>query len=103
MPWMGVGVYLPAPAPSWAPAGFAGLDDLDDFAVFAVFDPLVLLCFFAAPLRAVGFLAAARFFMARTVPPVRVPVNAPAGAAAHRSAASGSIPCGSRRRAGGRR
>ena len=68
MPWMGVGVYLPATAFSCVGAGFAAFADFVDF--------------FAALLRAAGFFAAARFFMARNVQPARVAVNARGGAAA---------------------
>jgi hypothetical protein len=71
MPWMGVGVYLPAAlVRSCVAAGFAAFADFVDF--------------FAALLRAAGFFAAARFFMARNVQPVPASVNARAGAAARR-------------------
>jgi len=70
MPWMGVGVYLPAPC-SCMRAGFS---------VFAAF----VVDFFGALLRAAGFFAAARFFMPRTLQPVRASVNARADAAARR-------------------
>jgi len=70
MPWMGVGVYLPAPG-SCMRAG------LSAFAAFVGF--------FAAPLlRAAGFFAAARFFMPRTLQPVPASVNARDGATARR-------------------
>lgn len=68
MPWMGVGVYLPVAARSAVRAGFAAFEDV--------------VVFFAALLRAAGFFVAARFFMARTLPPARSSVNAPADAAA---------------------
>jgi hypothetical protein len=71
MPWMGVGVYLPgAVARSCVGAGFAAFEDVVDF--------------FAALLRAAGFFAAARFFMARNVQPVRASVNARDDGAARR-------------------
>lgn len=70
MPWMGVGVYLPASVRFSCRVAFAAFED------FVVF--------FAAPLRAAGFFAVARFFMPRTVQPARAPVNAPAGAGARR-------------------
>ena len=74
MPWMGVGVYFPAVlARSSVPARLVA------FADFVVF--------FAALLRAAGFFAAARFFMARNVQPVRVSVNERDDAAARRSGA----------------
>jgi hypothetical protein len=71
MPWMGVGVYLPAVAVvrPCVPAGFSGFEAFVDF--------------FAALLR-VGFFATARFFMARTLQPARASVNARAGATARR-------------------
>lgn len=70
MPWMGVGVYFPASARAWGGPAFTG---------FAAF-----MGFFAALLRAGGFLAVARFFMPRTVQPAHASVNAPADAAARR-------------------
>ena len=74
MPWIGVGVYLPG-VPVGRSCVRAGLSTFEDFAVGFV-------DFFAALLRAAGFFATARFFMPRTLPPVRVSVNAPAVAAA---------------------
>ena len=68
---MGVGVYLPAPC-SCMRAGFSA------------FEAFVVVVFFAALLGAAGFFAAARFFMLRTLQPVRASVNARAGAAARR-------------------
>ena len=65
MPWMGVGVYLPAALPL-----------LSGLATFADF--------FAALLPAAGFFTVARFFMARTLQPSAAVVNAPAGAGARR-------------------
>ena len=71
MPGMGVGVYLPAAlVRSCVGAGFAAFTGFVDF--------------FAALLRATGFFAAARFFMARNVQPARASVNARAGATARR-------------------
>jgi hypothetical protein len=71
MPWMGVGVYFPASA---LRAGVrAACTGFEGFIVF-----------FAALLRAVGFLAVGRLFMSRTVQPVRASVNAPADATARR-------------------
>lgn len=72
MPWIGVGVYLPGVAVvrSCVRAGFSAFEDFVD-------------CF-GALLRAAGFFAVARFFMARTVQPVRAVVNARADAAARR-------------------
>jgi hypothetical protein len=84
MPWMGVGVYLPPSArPCMAAAGFAaGLAVCVGAALAAGF--AIFVGFFAALLRAVGFFAAGRFFMPRTLQPARVVVNAPAGAVAGR-------------------
>jgi len=69
MPWIGVGVYLPADGRSCVRAGVCAFAALVDF--------------LGALLRA-GFFAAARFFMPRTLQPVRVSVNARAAAAARR-------------------
>ena len=80
MPWMGVGVYLP-PAVAFAPAVARSSTRLGA-GVSAFADDFV--DFFAALLRAAGFFAAARFFMARTLQPARAWVNAPADAAARR-------------------
>jgi hypothetical protein len=79
MPWMGVGVYFPAAAAAGAGVALAGFEALAGFGAFAGF--------LAALLRAAGFFAVARFFMPRTLPPPFASVNAPAGAAARRSAA----------------
>ena len=72
MPSMvGVSVYFPVPvARSCVGAGFSGFTDFVGF--------------FAALLRAAGFFAAARFFMARNVQPARAAVNVRAAAAARR-------------------
>lgn len=70
MPWMGVGVYLPPAARSCVRAGASTFTAFVDF--------------FGALLRATGFFAAARFFMPRTLQPVRASVNARADAAARR-------------------
>jgi hypothetical protein len=67
---MGVGVYVARAARSSMRAGF---DAFDAFVVF-----------FGALLRAAGFFAAARFFMARTLQPAHAAVNARGGAAARR-------------------
>jgi hypothetical protein len=77
MPWMGVGVYFPASARAGDPAAFTGFEDFDDRVDFVA-------CLLAALLRAVSFFAAARFFMARTLPPARASVNEPADATARR-------------------
>ena len=85
MPWMGVGVYLPPSArPCMDAAAFAaaGLGVSVRAALAAGF--AIFVGFFAALLRAVGFFAAGRFFMPRTLQPARVVVNAPAGAVARR-------------------
>jgi hypothetical protein len=50
---------------------------------FSAFEAFVV-DFFGALLGAAGFFAAARFFMPRTLQPVRAPVNARADAAARR-------------------
>lgn len=71
MPWIGVGVYLPGVAVVRScVTGFSAFEDFVDF--------------FVALLRAVGFLAVARFFMPRTLQPARASVNARAGATARR-------------------
>ena len=75
MPWMGVGVYLP---PAAARSGVRS-GARTDFSAFGDF-----VDFFGALLRAAGFFAAARFFMPRTLQPVRASVNARADAAARR-------------------